>query len=120
MRLLCAIRVLGQHRQEFADPGTVAEANEERDRGVHHAPGLGDHAGATPEAGRPVPPPGMVALDPVRLPFADEQPPLRDQLGVRGPVVRAVETRVPALHTFEQSAQGSGITAATLPINHSA
>ena len=33
--------------------------------------------------------------------LADEQPPLRNQLGVGGPVVGAVETRLPALHTFE-------------------
>ena len=46
-------------------------------------------------------------------------PALRDQLGVRRPVVGAVQTRVPALHPFEQSAQGGGVTTAAFPINHS-
>jgi hypothetical protein len=32
----------------------------------------------------------MVPLDAVRLLLADEQPPLRDQLGVGGPIVGAV------------------------------
>src|SRR5215207_6781404 len=61
----------------------------------------------------------MVALDPVRLLLADEQPTLRDQRGVGRPVVRAVETRVPALHPSEQSAQGGGVTTAALPVDHS-
>ena len=60
----------------------------------------------------------MVALDAVRLLLADVEPALRDQLGVGRPVVRAVETGVPALHPFEQSAQGGGITTAAFPVNH--
>jgi len=47
-----------------------------------------------------VPLAGMVPLDAVRLLLADEQPPSRDQLGVGRPVVRAVQTRVPALATL--------------------
>src|SRR3954454_3394233 len=61
----------------------------------------------------------MVALDPVRLVLADVEPPLRDQLGVGRPVVRAVKARAPALHPLEQSPQGGGITTPTLPVNHS-
>src|SRR3954452_4308448 len=113
-------RVLVQHRQEFADFFAVGEADEQRDRGAHHPLGLGHDAGAAAEAGEPVALPGVVALDPVRLLLADEQPPWRDQLGVGCPVVRAVEARVPALHPREQSAQGSGVTTPALPINHSA
>ena len=112
-------RVLGQHRQEFAGPGAVAEADEERDRGVHHGHGLGHRAGAAPEAGRPVPPAGVVALDAVRLLLADAPPAFRDQLGLRRPSGRAVPTRVPALPTFEPSAQGGGVTTAARPVDHS-
>jgi len=46
----------------------------------------------------------MVPLDAVRLLFADEQPPLRDQVGLGGPIVGALEARVPALHALEQPA----------------
>src|SRR6188472_888396 len=60
----------------------------------------------------------MVPLDAVGLVLADVEPPLRDQLGVGRPIVRAVQTRVPALHPFEQSAQGGGVTTPTLPVNH--
>ena len=63
--------------------------------------------------------PGLVALDAVRLLLADEQPPLRDQRGVRRPVVRAVKARVPPFHTLEQSAQGGGVTTPATPVNHS-
>src|SRR5690349_10755911 len=58
----------------------------------------------------------MVALDAVRLPLADEQPPLRDQLGVRRPAVGAVETDPPALQTFQHSFEGGGVTTAQLPV----
>src|SRR5690242_4385545 len=61
----------------------------------------------------------MVALDPVRLVLADVEPPLRDQFGVGRPVVRAVQTRVPALHALEQSTQGGGVTTPAFPVNHS-
>src|SRR4051794_41372439 len=61
----------------------------------------------------------MVPLDAVGLVLADVEPALRDQLGVGRPIVRTVQTRVPTLHTFEQSAQGGGVTTAALPVNHS-
>src|SRR3954454_12773100 len=109
--------VLGQHRQEFADPGAVAEADEERDRGLDHAHGLGHDAGATPEPRQPVPLPGVVALDPVRLLLADVEAPLRDQLGVRRPVVGAVETDAPALQALEKSFEGGLVTTAQLPVD---
>src|SRR5205085_8332160 len=61
----------------------------------------------------------MVPLDAVGLVLADVEPALRDQLGVGRPVVRAVETGAPALHPFQQSAQGGGVTTAAFPVNHS-
>src|SRR5689334_24680164 len=61
----------------------------------------------------------MVPLDAVGLVLADVEAPLRDQLGVGRPIVRAVKTRLPALHTFEQSTQGGGVTTPALPVNHS-
>jgi len=67
-----------------------------------------------------VPLAGVVALDAVRLLLADEQPPRRDQLGVGGPVIGAVEARLPTLlHAREQSVQGDGVTTAALPVNQS-
>src|SRR5690349_18642026 len=59
----------------------------------------------------------MVALDPVRLLLADEQPALRDQLGVGRPVVRAVETDAPALQALEKSFESGGVTTAQLPVD---
>src|SRR4051812_1162274 len=116
--LLCveSLRVLGQHRQEFADPGAVAEADEQRDRGVHHAHRPGDHAGAAAEPGEPVPLAGVVALDPVRLLLADVQPPLRDQLSVGRPVVGAVEPYTQAPQSSEQPLAGGLVTTAQLPV----
>src|SRR5690349_7702898 len=61
----------------------------------------------------------MVALDTVRLLLADVEAPLRDQLAVGRPVVRAIKTRVPTLHAFEQSARGAGVTTPAFPVNHS-
>ena len=56
------------------------------------------------------------------LNFTDTPPrgmPLRDQLGVGRPVVRAVETGVPTLRARQQPAQGGGVTTPALPVNHS-
>src|SRR5689334_10914088 len=61
----------------------------------------------------------MVPLDAVRLLLADVKAPLRDQLAVGRPVVRAIKTRVPAPHPLEQPAQGGGVTTAAFPVNHS-
>src|SRR3954470_11103704 len=58
----------------------------------------------------------MVALDAVRLLLAGEQPPLRDQLGVRRPVVGTIETDPPALQAFQHSFEGGGVTTAQLPV----
>src|SRR3954470_3100562 len=58
---------------------------------------------------------GMVALDAVGLLVADEQPPRRDQLGIRRPVVRAIEAGLPTLHAFQEPAQGAGVTTPALP-----
>ena len=94
--------------QEFVDPAVVREAGEERDRGLDHAPCLGDHAGAAAEAGEPVALAGMVALDAVRLLLADEQPALRDQLGVGRPAVGAVEADAQRSSRSNQSHVPSG------------
>src|SRR4051794_8681658 len=59
----------------------------------------------------------MVALDAVGLLLADEQPPLRDQLGVGLPAVGTIETDPPALQAFQHSFEGGGITTAQLPVD---
>src|SRR4051812_25431617 len=58
----------------------------------------------------------MVALDAVRLLLADEQPPLRDQLGVGRPAVGTIETDPPALQVFQHSFEGGGVTTPQLPV----
>src|SRR3954447_5707218 len=110
-------RALGYHRRELGDPGTVAEADEQRDRGVYHPLGPGDHAGAAAEAGEPVPLAGMVALDPVRLLLADVEAALRDRLAVGRPVVRAVQAHAPALQALKQSFESGLVTTAQLPVD---
>jgi hypothetical protein len=94
--------VLGKHRREFSDLVVAAEADEERDGGIDHALGPGDHDSAPPKAGEPVALAGVVALDPVGLFLADEELALRDQLGIGSPVVGAVETRVLALQAAKE------------------
>src|SRR3954454_15194082 len=59
----------------------------------------------------------MVALDAVGLLLADEQPPLRDQLGVGLPAVGAVEADTPALQSAEQPLASGLVTTAQLPVN---
>ena len=118
--LLSSMRVLGQHSYEFTDPIITAEAGEEGDGGVDHALGLGDHDSAAAEAGQPMTLAGMVTLEPVRLVLADIEPPLRDRLLVGGPVVGAVETRVPALHAGKELVEGGPVTTAAFPVNQSA
>ena len=44
-------RALGEHRYEVTDPVVSGEAGEQGHADVHHAPGLRDHDGASPEAG---------------------------------------------------------------------
>ncbi|MCC2664520.1 MAG: hypothetical protein K0S35_2442 [Geminicoccaceae bacterium] len=98
------------------------------DGGVDHALGLGDHDRAAAEAGEPVPLAGMVALEAVGLvpgsgpgqALADIEPKLRDRLLVGGPVVGAVETRVPALHAGKQPFESGRVTTAAFPVNQSA
>src|SRR5919205_2486900 len=111
------MRVLGQHRHEFGDPDGVAEADEERDRGLHHALGPGDHAGGGGEGGEPVPLAGMVPLDAVGLLLADVQPPLRDRLAVGRPVVGAVEAHAPALQALEKSFESGSVTTPQFPVD---
>jgi hypothetical protein len=113
--------VLGPHRYDLTGPVVAAEAGEQGDRGLDHALGPGDDTGASPEAGRPVAPAGMVALNAVRLVLADMEPPRRDRPGAGGPVVGAVEPRLPALpHPSGQPLEGGGVTTAALPVNPSA
>src|SRR5215217_2970049 len=61
----------------------------------------------------------MVALDAVRLLLADEQPALRDQLGVGRPAVGAVEADTPALQSLEQPLASGLVTTAQLPVDES-
>ena len=82
--------------------------------------GLGDHDRSAAEAGEPVPLAGMVALEPVGLVLADIEPTLRDRLLVGGPVVGAVETRVPALHAGKELVESGRVTTAAFPVNQSA
>ena len=93
-----ALRVLGKHRRELADPVVATKAGEQGDGGVDHALGLGDHDGAAAEAGEPVPLASMVALETMGLILTDIEPPLRDGLLVGGPVVGAVQVRISAPH----------------------
>ena len=79
------------HRSELAEAVVAAEAGEERDGGVDHADGPGDHDRAAAEAGEPMPLAGVVAPDAVGFLLADVEPALRDQLGVGPPAVGAVQ-----------------------------
>jgi len=117
---IASMRVLGEHSCKFTDSVVAAEAGEEGDGGVDHALGLGDHDGAPAEAGQPMTLAGMVALEAMRLVLADIEPPLRDRLLVGGPVVGAVETRVPALHAGQELVEGGPVTTAAFPVNQSA
>src|SRR5215216_1276463 len=109
--------VLGEHSCKLANPVVAAEAGEEGDGGVDHALGLGDHDGAAAEAGEPVPLASMVALETMGLILTDIEPPLRDGLLVGGPVIGAVETRVPALHAAKEPFESGRVTTAALPVN---
>src|SRR4051812_24962709 len=73
------MRVSGLHRSELAEAVVAAEAGEQRDGGVDHADGLGDHDRAAAEAGEPVPLAGVVALDAVGRLLSDERAALRGQ-----------------------------------------
>src|SRR5690348_6483982 len=59
----------------------------------------------------------MVPLDAVGLLLADEQPPLRDQLGVGLPAVGTVEADAPALQSLEQPLASGLVTTAQLPVD---
>ena len=67
------------------------------------------------KAGEPLALAGVVALDAMRLLLADEEPALRDQLGIGSPVVSTVQTRVPALQAGKELVEGGGVTTAQLP-----
>src|SRR5690349_42293 len=59
----------------------------------------------------------MVPLDAVGLLLADEQPPLRDQLGVGLPAVGTVEADAPALQPLDQPLASALATTAQLPVD---
>ena len=64
---------------------------------------------------------GVVTLDAVGLFLADIEPPLRDGLLVGGPVVAAVETRVPGCpYAGKQAFERGLVTTAEFPVNQSA
>ena len=81
--------------------------------------GLGDHDRAAAEPGQPVPLAGVVALEPVGLILADIEPALRDGILVGGPLIGAVQARVPAPHAGKKALEGGAITTAAFPVNQS-
>ena len=74
----------------------------------------GSGSGRASAAGR------HVALEAVGLILAGIEPTLRDRLLVGGPVVGAVETRIPALHAGKKLLESGPVTTAALPVNQSA
>ena len=62
----------------------------------------------------------VIALEAVGLVLADVKPALRDRLLVGGPVVRAIEARVPALQAGEEPFERGAVTTAAFPVNQSA
>ena len=71
----------------------------------------------TPEAGEPVPLPGVVALDPPRLVLADAVP-TRRQGGVVGRVVvGAEEPHAPGLQPAQQPLQRDPVAVAAFPVD---
>src|SRR4051794_32110845 len=104
-------------RQCISSPVFIAaEAGEGRGRGVDRAHGLGDDDRAAAEAGRPVPPPGVVALDAAGLLLADVEPASRDESRASLPAVGAVEADTPALQAREEPLQGSSVATARSPV----
>jgi hypothetical protein len=120
-RVIVGLRVLTQHSYEVTDLVVAAEAGEDGDGGLDHALGLGDHDRSAPERRQPVPLAGVVRLDAVGLFLADIEPALWDGLLVGGPVVAAVETRVPLLlYPGKQPIERGPVTTAEFPVNQSA
>src|SRR4051794_5099489 len=108
-------------RQCISSPVFIAaEAGEGRGRGVDRAHGLGDDDRAAAEAGRPVPPPGVVALDAAGLLLADVEPASRDESRASLPAVGAVEADTPALQAREEPLQGSSVATARSPVEEPA
>src|SRR3954454_7430765 len=80
----------------------------------------GDDAGAPPEAGEPVPLPGIVALDALRLVLADVVPTCRQGRVVGRPVVGAEQAHAPGFQPAQQALQPGLVAAAALPVDQPA
>src|SRR3954447_10825015 len=94
--------------------------SEQRHGGLDHLDRAGDHAGAAAEAGEPVPLPGIVALDALRLVLADVVP-ARRQGGVVGrPVVGAGQAHAPGLQPAEQALQRGLVATPAFPVDQPA
>src|SRR5690349_23895872 len=88
--------------------------------GLDHRDRPRDHAGAPPEAGEPVPLPGIVALDEPGLVLADVVPTRRQGRVVGRPVVGAEQAHAPGLQPVEQALQRDPIAVAALPVDQPA
>src|SRR3954447_17391575 len=94
--------------------------SEQRHGGLDHLDRPGDHAGATAEAGEPVPLPGIVALDKLRLVLADVVPAFRQGRVVGRPVVGAEQAHAPGFQPAQQALQRGLVAAAALPVDQPA
>ena len=109
-------RALGEHRYEVADPVVSGKPGEEGEADVHHALGLRDHDRTPPEAGRPMPLPGVVPLDAVGLILAGVVLPDWQQV-IHRVVIRAVEARLPTRQPLDQALAGGLVTTAAFPVH---
>src|SRR3954451_14228242 len=94
--------------------------SEQRHGGLDHLDRAGDHAGAAAEAGEPVPLPGIVALDALRLVLADVVPAFRQGGVVGRPVVGAEQAHAPGLQPAEQALQRDPVAVPALPVDQPA
>src|SRR4051795_8846235 len=94
--------------------------SEQRHGGLDPPDRAGDHAGAAAEAGEPVPLPGIVALDKLRLVLADVVPAFRQGRVVGRPLVGAEQAHAPGLQPAEQALQRGSVTTTALPVDQPA
>src|SRR5215207_3375034 len=87
---------------------------------LDHLDRLGDDAGATAEAGEPVPLAGIVALAVLRLVLADIVPASRQGGVVGSPVVGAEQAHAPGLQPAQQALERGLVAVAALPVDQPA
>src|ERR1700759_2242382 len=88
--------------------------------GLDHRDRPRDRAGAPPEAGEPVPLPGIVALDTPRLVLADVVPARRQGRVVGCIIVGAEQAHAPGLEPAQQAFEGDLVAVAALPLDQPA